>query len=158
MQQSTPPSAADLAAARAKAKTFIDKARAFIVLDHPFFASIMLKRPFTERLDIPTLAVTDGGDIFYNPQFIAAQSVPKVVWAICHEVMHYASGHGIRRGTRDRRKWNTAGDMWINDTLNAIPIGERIPGCLDVPGSKDLTVENIYASFPPDDDEGKKGE
>ena len=158
MQQSTPPSAADLAAARAKAKTFIDKARAFIVLDHPFFASIMLKRPFTERLDIPTLAVTDGGDIFYNPQFIAAQSVPKVVWAICHEVMHYASGHGIRRGTRDRRKWNTAGDMWINDTLNAVPIGERIPGCLDVPGSKDLTVENIYASFPPDDDEGKKGD
>ena len=143
--------------ARPIAKRLIDKARATIVLDHPFFASIMLKRPFVERLDIPTLAVTDSGNIFYNPVFIAEQDTAQVVWAICHEVMHYASGHGLRRGPRDPRKWNTAGDMWINDTLNKAGVGRKIDGCMDVPGSADRTVEDIYAAFPPDDTGGGGG-
>lgn len=152
-----PPTAEEIEAARVTAKRIIDKARAFIVLDHPFFASIMLKRPFTERLDIPTLAVSDSGNIFYNPLFIAQRSVPEMVWAICHEVLHYASGHGIRRGSRDHKKWNVAGDMWINDTLNKANVGSKIPGCIDVPGSAERTVEDIYASFPPDDNNGSGG-
>jgi predicted metal-dependent peptidase len=146
-----------LAAGRATAKKLIDKARAFIVLDHPFFASIMLKRPFTERLDIPTLCVTDGGKIYYNPMFIAKQTAENIVWAVCHEVLHYASGHGPRRGARDPKKWNYAGDMWINDTLNRSNIGSKIEGCIDVPGSADRTCEDIYASFPPDDDGEDEG-
>lgn len=147
-----PPTAAEIAAARPIAKRLIEKARASIVLDHPFFASIMLKRPFVERFDIPTLAVTADGAIFYNPLFISKWDVDQIVWAICHEVLHYASGHGVRRGARDMRKWNQAGDMWINDTLKEAVIGRPIPNCLDVPGSAARTVEDIYASFPPDDD------
>lgn len=141
-------------AARPLAKKLIEKARAYIVLDHPFFASPMLKRPMVERLDIPTLAVTDSGRIYYNPAFIASLTAPELVWAICHEIMHYMSGHGHRRGSRDPGKWNYAGDMWINDTLNRSGVGSKIAGCIDVPGSADRTVEDIYASFPPDDDEG----
>lgn len=151
-------SAAEVEKARTEAKKVIDKARAFIVLDHPFFASIMLKRPFVESLQTPTLGVTDGGTILYNPFFLKDLTVNQVVWAVCHEILHYASAHGIRRGTRDRKMWNVAGDMWINDTLNRSNIGEKIPGCLDVPGSADRTVEDIYASFPPDGGGGGKGQ
>jgi len=151
----TPVTQAEVDEARAKCKRLIDKARAFIVLDHPFFASIMLKRPFTERFDIPTLAVTDSGNIFYNPFFIAQQEPDQIVWAICHEVLHYASGHGLRRGSRDPKKWNVAGDAWINDTLTSIPVGKPIPGTVNMPGSKDRTVEDIYATLPEDD--GGKG-
>lgn len=147
----------ELEEGRAKAKRLIDKARAFIVLDHPFFASIMLKHPFVERLDVPTLAVNPRGTIFYNPMFIAEQEPEQVVWAICHEILHYASGHPIRRQSREMKKWNIAGDMWINDTLNRSGVGKKIEGCLDVPGSADRTVEDIYASFPPDDDGDGEG-
>jgi predicted metal-dependent peptidase len=142
----------DLEEARKAAKRLIDKARAYIVLDHPFFASIMLKHPFTESLQTPTLCVTDGGQIYYNPAFIAQQSAEQVVWAVCHEVLHYASGHGIRVGHRDRRKWNWAGDAWINDTLKEAGIGSPIPGTVTVPGSSTRTVEDIYASIPDDQD------
>jgi predicted metal-dependent peptidase len=149
-----PPTQAELDAARATAKKLIEKARAFIVLDHPFFATIMLKRPFVERLDVRTLAVTTSGTVYYNPLFVAQQSTDNMVWAICHEIMHYASGHGIRRQHRDPRKWNYAGDMWINDTLNKAQVGQKIEGCIDVPGSAERTCEEIYAAFPPDEDNG----
>ncbi len=154
-------------AARPEAKKRIEKARAFIVLDHPFFASPMLKRPMIERLDIPTLCVNNSGTIYYNPVFVAGLTAAQMVWATCHEIMHYMSGHGLRLGARDPKKWNYAGDMWINDTLNTSGVGEKIVGCIDVPGSADRTVEDIYASFPPDeqgdgpgddDDEGGGGD
>lgn len=131
----------------ARAKHALEKAKSFICLDHPFFASIMFKRPFVERLDIPTLAVTPSGNIYYNPAFIAQQSSNQVVWAVCHEIMHYASGHSLRKQHRDHRKWNEATDRWINDTLNSLGIGEKIPGCIDVPGSSSKTEEDMYAEM-----------
>lgn len=149
------PSTDEIYAARDKARKLIEKARAYIVLDHPFFASIMLKRPMTEELRIPTAAVSDDGHIFYNPFFIATLTVNQVVFVITHEVLHYASGHGIRRGHRDHKKWNYAGDMWINDTLKQSNIGEFIPGCVDVPGSAAKTVEDLYAQLPPEPPKGK---
>jgi predicted metal-dependent peptidase len=148
---------AELDKARADAKHLIEKARAFVILDHPFFATIMLKRPFVESLACPTLAVTGSGTIFYNPAFIATKTADNVVWAICHEILHYASGHAMRRQHRDPAKFNYAADMWINDTLNRANVGQKIEGCIDVPGSADRTVEDIYAGFPPDDDNGGGG-
>lgn len=152
MPQPQPPTAAEIAAAREASKKLIEKARAFIVLDHPFFATIMLKHPFVESPTVATLAVSGRGEIFYNPMFIAQQTADQVVWAISHEILHYASGHAIRRQHRDQKMWNYAGDMWINDTLNTSGVGQKIEGCIDVPGSASRTVEDIYASFPPPDD------
>lgn len=143
---------AKVEAARPQAKRLIDKARAYIVLDHPFFATPMLKRPMVERLSIPTLSVSDSGNIYYNPLFVATLTPEQMVFAIAHEVLHYLSGHGVRRGARDPKNWNIAGDMWINDTLKRSNVGAFIPGCIDVPGSADRTVEDIYASFPPPQD------
>ena len=148
---------AQLEEMRGKSKRIIEKARANIVLDHPFFASIMLKRPFIETLEVPTLAVANNGTIYYNPAFMAERSLQETIFAVCHEILHYASGHGIRVGTRDPKKWNIAGDMWINDTLKKSGF-TLIPGVIDVPGSAERTVEDIYASFPPDDPNGGKGQ
>jgi predicted metal-dependent peptidase len=138
----------------AEARRMLDKAQAFIVLDHPFFATIMLKRPFVESDKVPTLAVTPSGTIYYNPEFVAGLTSDEAVFGVCHEVLHYASGHSLRRGNRDQKKWNIAGDMWINDTLKKAGIGKLIAGVIDVPGSAERTEEDIYASFPPDDEGG----
>lgn len=135
----------------------IDRARATIVLDHPFFASILLKRPFVETEAIPTLAVDNRGTIYFNRKFAESLTTKQLVWALCHEVLHYASMHGIRQGHRDKFKWNFAGDAWINDTLNDMGIGEPIPKTVNIPGSKDKTVEQIYAELPDDGDGKGKG-
>lgn len=135
----------------------IEKARAQIVLYHPFVASILLRRPFIETRDIPTLAVDGKARIYFNPDFVAKLTVPQLIWALCHEVFHVVGQHSVRKGNRNPKKWNYAGDAWINDTLDEAKMGERIPKCVDMPGSKDDTVENIYANLPDNgsgDDDG----
>ena len=126
----------------------MDKAKAQIVLDQPFFASILLRRKLVETDRIPTLAVNQAGTIYYNKEFTEKLPVPQLVWGLCHEVLHVVGQHASRRGHRNPKKWNYAGDAWINDTLDDSGIGERIPQTVNMPGSKDDTVENIYNALP----------
>ena len=132
----------------------LDKAKAQIVLDHPFFASILLKRKLTEDNTIPTLAVDARGNIFYNKDFIDNLTVPQVVWGLCHEIGHVIGQHAMRKKHRDHRKWNYAGDAWINDMLNDAGVGQPIENTVNMPGSKDKTTETIYDELP-DDQSGK---
>lgn len=139
---------------KAKADDLIARAKADIVLDHPFFATIMMKKPMVESSRIPTLAVTPSGVIHYNPAFIAKQTRAQVTWAIAHEVLHYASGDSLRRGARDPRRWNYACDAVNNDILNQSRVGERIPGCIDMPGSANKTQEQVYDELPNEQGDG----
>lgn len=126
----------------------LDKAKAQIVMDHPFFSSILLSHEITPREDIPTLCVTARGDISYNPAFIESLTVPQIVWALCHEVGHVIAQHATRRKHRHARKWNYAGDAWINDMLNDCNVGAPIPNTVDMPGSHNKTTETIYDELP----------
>jgi predicted metal-dependent peptidase len=137
--------------------TKLDKAKAQIVMDYPFFSSILFKRGLQEDRTIPTLAVPLKGAIKYNPDFIEGLPVPQIVWGLCHEVGHVIAQHSIRRKHRDPKKWNYAGDAWINDMLDDCKVGERIPDCVDMPGSKDKTTEAIYDELPDGDDGGGGG-
>lgn len=135
-------------AALAKSEYKLDRARAQITVHHPFFASIMLKHPMTPSLRVPTLGITARGHIYYNPGFLHNKSTDEVMFVVAHEILHYASGHAIRCGARDKPLWNIAGDMWINDVLKQSGF-TLIPGVIDKPGSGAKLVEDIYASFPP---------
>jgi len=126
----------------------LDKAKAQIVLDHPFFSSILLRKQLIEDASIPTLAVSARGDIYYNPQFVESLPVPQIVWGLCHEIGHVIGQHAMRRKTRDHKKWNYAGDAWINDMLDDCNVGERIPNTVNMAGSKDKTTEQIYDELP----------
>lgn len=130
----------------------IVKATAQLTMDHPFVSAILLKHPIKERTDIKTLAVDGRGQIYYNPKFIDTLSVPQVVWGLAHEVFHRIGQHALRKRHRSHKKWNYAGDAWINDVLDEAKIGTRIEGCVNIPGSKDDTVENIYDKLPKDGD------
>jgi predicted metal-dependent peptidase len=135
--------------------TKLEKAKAQIVLDHPFFAAILLRRKLICDNSIPTLAVDARANIYYNNDFIESLTVPQIVWGLCHEVGHVIGQHAIRKGARDHKKWNYAGDAWINDTLDDSNVGQRIQGCVDMKGSKDKTTETIYDELP--DDHGGNG-
>lgn len=133
--------------------TTLDKAKAALVLDHPFFASILMKRKLVARDDIPTAAVDQRGQIYYNPAFIDKLTVQNAVFLLAHEVGHVIAQHTSRRGTRQAKKWNIAGDAWINDMLKAANVGDFIKGGVDMPGSRDKTTDQIYNELP-DDPEG----
>jgi predicted metal-dependent peptidase len=137
--------------------TKLDKAKAALVLDHPFFASILLRRPMVARTDIPILGINQRGTIYYNPQAIEGLPVQQIVWGLAHECMHYMGQHVARLGHRNHKKWNHATDAWINDTLTAANVGQTIPGCVDIKGSKEKTCEAIYDELPDNEDKGGGG-
>lgn len=132
------------------AVTKLDRAKVALVTSHPFFASILLKRKLIEDKSIPTAAVDQRGQIYYNPDFIEQLTVPQATFLLAHEVGHVIGQHASRRGTRQAKRWNTAGDAWINDMLKDAQVGEFISGGVDMPGSRNETVDAIYNSLPDD--------
>jgi predicted metal-dependent peptidase len=101
------------------------KARTALLLDHFFFGRLSLYLKLTEEPGIPTLAV-DGKHIFYNPEFVKTLSHALTMSAIAHEIGHCIFEHIIRRGGRDPKIWNMAGDYIINDIIkqSGFQIGE----------------------------------
>lgn len=132
------------------AVTKLERAKVALVTTHPFFASILLKRKLIEDKTIPTAAVDQRGQIYYNPEFVEKLSVPQLVFLLAHEVGHVIGQHASRRGARQAKRWNIAGDAWINDMLKEARVGDFIVGGVDMPGSKDETVDAIYNKLPED--------
>jgi len=135
--------------------TVLEKAKVSLVTTHPFFASILMKRPPIEDASISTAAVDQRGQIYYNADFVNSLTVQQATFVLAHEVGHVIGQHAARRGARDATRWNTAGDAWINDMLKAAGVGELIDGCVDIDGSREKSVDEIYNSLPenPDNDE-----
>jgi predicted metal-dependent peptidase len=118
-----------------KASERIANATTTIVLDHPFFATLLLQMPRIEDDSIPT-ACTDGVVIKYNPKFIESLTDAETAGLLAHEVLHPALGH-LHRLPPDK-EGNIAGDYAINNFLDnynrdagcrklSLPKG----GCLD---------------------------
>ncbi len=131
------------------AVTVLERAKANLVYRHPFFASILMRRPMIADDTIPTAGVDKRGQIYYNPKFIETLSLEQAIFLMAHEVMHVVAQHAMRLGSRDHLRWNIAGDMWINDILKADNIGQMIAGGVDAPGSKEKTTDELYNSLPP---------
>lgn len=133
----------------------LTKARANMIIDQPFFATLALRLKFVERTDIPTLAV-DGKHIFYNPDYILSIGLELTKSAIAHEVMHPAFDHLSRIGERNPRKWNMAGDYVINPILK--DAGFRLGnGWLYDPTYLGMSADHVYTLIP-DSPGGESGE
>lgn len=130
------------------AVTVLERAKANLVYRHPFFASILMRRPMIEDNTIPTAGVDKRGQIYYNKKFIETLTLEQAIFLLCHEVMHVVAQHAPRLNARDHMRWNIAGDAWINDILKTDNIGQMIPGGVDMPGSKDKTTDEIYNALP----------
>ena len=79
----------------------------------------------------PTAAV-DGKHLYYNADFINKLDVKQVEFLICHEVLHVAFEHMLRRGERDPQGWNVAADyaintLIINENIGRPPTGDLAP-------------------------------
>jgi len=120
----------------------IQKARTSLILDHPFFGSLLFRLNGRECLSIPTMA-TDGISLFYNPDFVETLNAATLAGTLAHEVMHPALHHHVRRSGRDPKRWNMACDFAIN--LLLIDAGLSLPdGVLLDNRFRGMSAEQIF--------------
>ena len=109
----------------------------------PFFAALSLyaEIEFTEEYPI---AATDGKKIFFNPKTYIKLPPVERDGVYLHELLHMALLHNLRRGMRDPKIFNIAGDIVINGMIEN-------EGNVKIPsfGIRDkklehLSVEEIY--------------
>jgi predicted metal-dependent peptidase len=111
----------------------IQKARTALLLDHPFFGSLLFRLGGRASGSIQTMA-TDGVSLFYNPAFVETLNAAELAGVLAHEVMHPALQHHTRRGNRDLKRWNIACDYAINPLL--LDAGLTLP--------KDVLIEHRF--------------
>jgi predicted metal-dependent peptidase len=111
----------------------IQKARTTLLLDHPFFGTLLFRLGAQARSSIATMA-TDGVSLYFNPQFVETLSAAEIAGTLTHEVMHPALQHHTRRGGRNPRRWNMACDYAINPML--LDAGLTLP--------KDVLLDNRF--------------
>jgi predicted metal-dependent peptidase len=120
----------------------IQKARTTLLLDHPFFGSLLFRLKGREHQSIPTMA-TDGVSLYYNPEFVDTLNSATLAGVLAHEVMHPALQHHVRRSGRDPRRWNEACDYAINPLL--LDAGLSLPdGVLVDHRFRGMSAEQIY--------------
>lgn len=136
------------------AKEKATKARAGLILDRPFFGSLALRLRLVEDPTCKT-GWTDGGTLGYNPDWIKSMSLGEVKGFVCHEVMHIACQHTLRRGSREPLKANIAADYAINPIIvnDGIELPKR--GLINN-AYKDMYFEQIYDKLP-DTKDGNNG-
>jgi predicted metal-dependent peptidase len=120
----------------------IQKARTALVLDHPFFGSLLFRLKGRESRSIKTMA-TDGVSLYYNADFVDTLNAATLAGTLAHEVMHPALHHHVRRSGRDPKRWNIACDYAINPLL--VDAGLSLPqGVLLDNRFRGMSAEQIY--------------
>ncbi len=120
----------------------IQKARTTLLLDHPFFGTLLFRLGARECTSIQTMA-TDGVSLYFNPKFVETLSAAELAGTLAHEVMHPSLQHHTRRGGRNPRRWNVACDYSINPML--VDAGLTLPrGVLIDNRFRGMSAERIY--------------
>ncbi len=128
----------------------IQKARTALLLDHPFFGSLLYRLKDRESRAIKTMA-TDGVSLLWNPEFVETLTAATLAGTLAHEVMHPALHHHVRRSWRDPKRWNVACDYAINPLL--VDAGLSLPdGVLIESRFRGMSAEQIYNLLESEED------
>ena len=125
-------------------------ARVKMLFKQPFFGNIACRLKLVDATDegwCPTAAV-DGRNFYYNRDFVNKLDLEETVFLVGHEVGHCIYEHFLRRGDRDGKIWNMAGDYKINAMLVRENIGRLIDKVTPLYDKKYATdewyTENVY--------------
>jgi predicted metal-dependent peptidase len=96
-------------------------ARAAVVHDAPYFASVVHGFIYVPIEGLGTMGVTSAMVLAYDPQWVKEASIKNLAADIVHEVNHFLRKHWVRAGNvEDPQLFNTAADLAINpDIRNA---------------------------------------
>jgi predicted metal-dependent peptidase len=142
----------------AQAELLVSRAKAKLVTNHPFYASLVLRRPLLLTERIPTACATARGQIMVNPRFILSKEVKelrKVVFLMGHETLHIVFHHCDPDvlGPRNAQAANVAMDKVINEMLIADDVGDFIEGGQRHKGAEQMKWQDLYD----EDDSGGPG-
>ena len=121
----------------------------------PFFAYLLLNLNIIETPKIPTCAVDNHRNLYYNPNWVGTLNERQLSGLLCHELLHCVFEHLIRNETRDKLLFNCACDIVVNNLLIMndfeLPIGGIIPSnneidfCgVHISGIDKKSAENVY--------------
>jgi predicted metal-dependent peptidase len=128
------------------------RARTTLLLDHPFFGTLLFRLKGRETRSVETMA-TDGVSLFYNPDFVSALPAAELCGVLAHEVLHPALQHHVRRGNRSTVRWNKACDYAINPLV--VDAGLSLPnGILLEDRFRGMSAERIYNLLAEEEDGG----
>jgi len=139
------PTQAEIKAFEDKAKHALGIAVTDLILDFPFYATLVLHLQRVVAWDIPTMA-TDGKRLYYNPSFVTQLPRAELLGVLCHEGCHVANLHCLRREGRDPSAWNIACDHVVNYLVAELARLKLPQGC--IPPIND-TPERLYKQPPP---------
>lgn len=129
-----------------RAADMVTRAISAIVLDDPFYGFLILRQAIIQDPTIDT-AGTNGKYIRYSPTFIRKQTQAQVKGLMKHEVLHTAYLHNLRRGKRDKRRWDMACDYVINALLQSTGVSLPDGGLFDS-SYADKSAEQVYDMLP----------
>ena len=130
----------------------IQRARTTLLLDHPFFGSLLFRLKGRETPSIKTMA-TDGVSLFYNAMFVMELTTAQLLGVLAHEVLHPALQHHLRRRGRCPDRWNRACDYAIN--LLVLDAGLSLPDNVLVDERyRGMSAEQIYNLLEKEDGSG----
>lgn len=141
-----------MTAAISKTEYSLSKAKAQLILEHPFYASLLCDLPFVRRDDVKTMAV-DGINVYYNEDFVNNLTANELKFVEGHEVLHCVFDHMKRKHGRNHRRWNMAADYIINDMLVADNVGTMPKGGLynkNLVVAGKYTTDGVYKLLPED--------
>src|SRR6201987_4650720 len=129
----------------------IQKARTVLLLDHPFFGTLLFRLGARAYGSIATMA-SDGVSLYFNPEFVEGLSSAELIGTVAHECMHPALQHHTRRGGRNPRRWNMACDYAINPML--VDAGLTLPKeVLMDHRFRGMSAEEIYNRLEAEEDQ-----
>ena len=115
-------------------KTFkLDPHLVSLLINEPFFSSIMRSITKVKSNDLPTAGVTVNNDeftLFWNPLFLASLPKKHITGLLKHECYHLIFKHCTSRKQKPHFLWNIATDLAINSLIskNELPEGGLYPG------------------------------
>lgn len=142
----------------------LTKARLGLMFDQPFYGYLALSLQMVEKKELfpPTMA-TDGLRLFYHPDFVEKHTDAELRTVVAHEVGHAAFNHIPRRVAREPWRWNFAADYVDNSMIKqCIDAGDSgmvvIPGWLYDDKYDNMSVEEVYAKLPEEEESQDSGQ
>jgi predicted metal-dependent peptidase len=94
----------------------ITKAKAKLMLEHPYFGTVVSSLALEKNNDILTFT-SDGVKIHYNSEYLDKLSLEEVEFVMANGAMHSVLKHHERLNNRTKWLWQTATDYVVNAML-----------------------------------------
>ena len=122
----------------------IARSRTQALIRAPFYGAVLMGLPSMSSTGQTQTMATDGKCVLFDSVFVDGLTEDELLFVNCHEALHVAFCHHLRRGERDAKLWNIATDYAINGILIEAGIGTMPDGGLHDPQYNGMSAERIY--------------